>query len=137
MIHRAVLNFKEKDVRTDESSPSVFKQESQNRFPCEAPARGRRRRDEKRPRVLALEMDDESERLTELFKIRQTLVHTPPEFRPFRKLVLRTRLQELLLVEQDLRLELALSCYRATAEYTQVQRVDLRRRGRIRQDGML
>lgn len=39
----------------------------------------------------------EMETLTELLQVRQPLVHTPPQFCPLGKLVLRTRLQQLLL----------------------------------------
>ena len=59
----------------------------------------------------------ERETPTELLQVRQPFVHTPPQFRPLGELVLCTRLQELLLVEQNLRLELALSYHCRIIKY--------------------
>ena len=65
---------------------------------------------------------------TEFLQIRQPFIHTSSELRPFRKLILRAGLQQLLLVHQYLRLELSLLHDLGRVKQAQIEGVYLYKR---------
>jgi len=63
---------------------------------------------------------------TDVLKLCHSFIQTPPQFRPFRKLVLRTRFQQFCFRRQDLGLKLSLARGCGRLEDAEVERICLR-----------